>query len=115
MPSHPDTQRPRGQRRGRQLRPSLLPLEQRLVPATTFPGITGIAYDTSGDVFVSYDSTTFFSGQQQSVAEINSSGFPDEQRRIRHNRHAVRVSRHVDRGRGIGLTSQHQWARERHS
>jgi hypothetical protein len=50
-----------------------LPLERRIVPA--FPGVAGIALDTSGDVFVSYDSTTAFSGQQQSVAEVGSNGF----------------------------------------
>ena len=58
MASHPRTPRPRGDRRGRQLRPCLLRLEQRVVPSLTFPGIAGITFDTSGDVFVSYDSTT---------------------------------------------------------
>ncbi len=75
MPSHPDLKRPRGRRRGRQLRPTILPLEQRVVLATSFPGIAGITFDTSGDVFVSYDSSGRFTGQQQSVAEINASGF----------------------------------------
>ena len=64
---------PRGDRRGRTLRPSLLGLEQRVVPSLTIPGIVGIAFDTSGDVFTSYNSTGT-SGQQQSVAEFNSSG-----------------------------------------
>jgi hypothetical protein len=41
----------------------------------SFPGIAGIAFDSAGDVFVSYDSTTLFSGQQQSVAEVSSSGY----------------------------------------
>jgi MBG domain len=75
MPSHPGAARRRGERRRCQFRPSCLPLEQRAVPALTFPGIAGITFDTSGDVFVSYDSSTVFSGQQQSVAEVNSSGF----------------------------------------
>ena len=73
MASHPRMPGPRGDRRGRRLRPCLVPLEQRVVP-TMFPGIAGITFDTSGDVFVSYDSTTFGSGQQQSVAEVSSSG-----------------------------------------
>ncbi len=67
------TPRPRGHRRGHQFRPSLLPLEHRVVPSLTFPGIAGIALDTSGDVFVSYNSTGY-SGQQQSVAEVGSNG-----------------------------------------
>jgi hypothetical protein len=46
-----------------------------VVPSLTFPGIAGITFDPSGDVFVSYDSTTLFSGQQQSVAEVGSNGF----------------------------------------
>jgi hypothetical protein len=53
----------------------LFPLEERLAPALTFPGLTGITFDSAGDVFVSYDSSTVFSGQQQSVAEVNASGF----------------------------------------
>ena len=75
MASPPRTSRPRGDRRGRQLRPCLLQLEERAVPSLTFPGIAGITFDTSGDVFVSYDSTTRFSSQQQSVAEVGSNGF----------------------------------------
>ena len=58
MASHPRAPRSRGDRRGRRFRPSLLPLENRVVPALTFPGIGGITFDASGDVFVSYDSTT---------------------------------------------------------
>jgi hypothetical protein len=50
-------------------------LEPRAVPSLTFPGIAGITFDASGDVFVSYDSTTSSSGQQQSVAEVASNGF----------------------------------------
>jgi hypothetical protein len=57
------------------LLPFLVQLEERVVPSLTFPGINGVAFDTSGDVFVSYDSTTFYSGQQQSVAEVGSNGF----------------------------------------
>src|SRR5262249_46300398 len=63
-----------GDRRGGRLRPSLLWLETRLVPSQTFPGIAGITFDTSGDVFVSYNSTIGSSGQQQSVAEVGSNG-----------------------------------------
>jgi len=37
----------------------------------SIPGITGITFDTSGDVFVSYDSTEFSGQQQQSVAEFD--------------------------------------------
>jgi hypothetical protein len=75
MPSPLGAPRRRGERRRRQFRPSCLPLEQRAVPALTFPGIAGITFDTSGDIFVSYDSSTYFSGQQQSVAMVDSSGF----------------------------------------
>jgi hypothetical protein len=75
MPSHSSTPGPRGDRHRRQLRPCLLPLEPRLVPSLTFPGISGIAFDTSGDIFVSYDSATEYSGQQQSVAEVGANGF----------------------------------------
>jgi hypothetical protein len=46
-----------------------------VVPSLTFPGIAGITFDTSGDVFVSYDSTTQTSGQQQSVAEVGANGY----------------------------------------
>jgi hypothetical protein len=72
MASHPRTPGPRGDRRGRVIRPGLVRLESRVVPS--FPGIAGIALDTAGDVFVSYDSTTVFSGQQQSVAEVLTNG-----------------------------------------
>jgi hypothetical protein len=72
MASQPRAPRPRGNRRVRQLRPSVLRLEPRVVPS--FPGIAGITFDTSGDVFVSYDSTNEFSGQQQSVAEVGADG-----------------------------------------
>jgi hypothetical protein len=67
--------RSRNDRRGRPIRPCLSPLERRIVPTLTFPGIAGIAFDSSGDVFVSYDSTTAFSGQKQSVAEVGANGF----------------------------------------
>ncbi len=69
MASHTPTPRPRHDRRGRQLRPCLLQLEQRVV--LSIPGITGITFDTSGDVFVSYDSTGYSSQQQQAVAEFD--------------------------------------------
>lgn len=79
MASHPRMSGPRGIRCGRQLHPCVLPLEQRLVPtltypSLTFPGIAGITFDSSGDVFVSYNSTTGSSGQQQSVAEVPPNG-----------------------------------------
>ena len=67
----------RADRRGRRLRPSLVRLEERVVPSLS--GIAGIAFDTSdtsGDLFVSYDSTPRFSSQQQqSVALVTSNGF----------------------------------------
>src|SRR4051812_13058693 len=66
---------PRCDRRGRRFRPSLSGLEERVVPSLYFQGATGITFDASGDVFVSYDSSGFFTGQQQSVAEVSSSGF----------------------------------------
>jgi MBG domain len=75
MPSHPDVSRPRGHRRRRRLLPSLVRLEERLAPALTFPGIQGITFDASGDLFISYDSSSVSSGQQQSVAEVNANGF----------------------------------------
>src|SRR5262249_9041556 len=70
MASHPRTPWRRGDRRGWPLRPSLLRLEPRVVPTLTFPGIAGIAFDAPRDVFISYNSTTRSSGQQQSVAEV---------------------------------------------
>jgi Bacterial Ig-like domain (group 3) len=75
MASHRGTPRPRNHRRRRQIRPSLLPLDERVVPSLTFPGIAGITFDTSGDTFVSYNSTTRDSGQQQSVAEVAADGY----------------------------------------
>jgi hypothetical protein len=48
-------------------------LEGRVVPA--LPGIAGITIGSSGNVFVSYDSTGFFTGQQQAIAEVTSGGF----------------------------------------
>ena len=69
------TANPRVDRNRRRFRPSLSGLEQRIVPSLYFQGSTGITFDTSGDVFVSYDSSGFFSGQQQSVAEVSSNGF----------------------------------------
>ena len=75
MPSHPTIPSPRGGRHGRQIRPCLLQLEPRVVPSLTFPGIAGVTFDTSGDIFVSYDSSTENSGQQQSVAEVGANGF----------------------------------------
>jgi hypothetical protein len=71
MPSH--ARRPRAQRRVRQLRPCLFALEERVVPSV--PGATGIALDASGNVFVSYNSTSAGSTQQESIGEFNSNGF----------------------------------------
>ena len=73
MPLHQGTPAPRRNRRVRHLRPCLLPLEQRVVPS--FAGITGVTFDSSGDIFVSYNSTGRSSTQQQSVAEIDSDGY----------------------------------------
>jgi hypothetical protein len=75
MPTHSSTQSLRRGRHGRQLRPCLVHLEPRVVPSLTFPRIAGVTFDTSGDIFVSYDSTSEYSGQQQSVAEVDASGF----------------------------------------
>jgi hypothetical protein len=72
MVSHPRAPRPRADRRGRRLRPCLLRLEERVVPSLN--GMAGIAFDTSGDLFISYDSTTASSSQQQSIALVSSSG-----------------------------------------
>src|SRR5689334_15055114 len=59
--------------RDRRLCPSLLRLEERVNPSLYFPGIAGITFDSSGDLFVSYDSSSGTRGQ--SVAEISSGGF----------------------------------------
>jgi len=56
-------------------RPDVAQLEQRVVPSQTFAGITGITFDTSGDVFVSHNSSNYFSGQQQAVAELDPNGY----------------------------------------
>ncbi len=72
MPSQIETRRRRGNPPVRRVHPCLSELEQRVV--LSFPGITGITIDTSGDVFVSYNSTGFFTGQQQSIAELTPNG-----------------------------------------
>ena len=75
MPSHPVLAGPRRGRRARRLRPCLLQLEQRVVLSLQFPGLAGITFDSSGDVFVSYDSTPRFSSEpQESVAEFDPNG-----------------------------------------
>ena len=75
MPSHADAPGSRRHRRGRAVRPSLHPLEPRVVPSLSFSGIAGVTFDTYGDVFVSYNSTNPYTGQQQqSVAEIGANG-----------------------------------------
>jgi hypothetical protein len=72
---HWGTPRWRGGRNVRRLRPNLnlSALEGRVVPS--FPGIAGITIDSAGDIFVSYDDTGFFTGQQQAIAEVSSGGF----------------------------------------
>jgi hypothetical protein len=75
MHSNPSRRRQRAGHSRRRFLPGLLELEPVVVPSLAFPGIAGIAFDAVGDVFVSYDSTTRFSGQQQSVAEVGANGF----------------------------------------
>jgi hypothetical protein len=75
MPAIPGPSGSRGDRRLRQLRPHMMQLEDRVVLSLAFSDIAGITFDTSGDVFVSYDSATRSSGQQQSVAEVGANGF----------------------------------------
>ena len=72
MRSHSGTPRSAGNRHVRRLRPCLLQLERRTVPA--FPQVTGIALDSAGDVFVSYNDSTVTAGQQQAVAEVGPDG-----------------------------------------
>jgi hypothetical protein len=43
-------------------------------PEPGVPRIAGISSDPTGDIFATYDSTTWYSGQQQSVAEVASNG-----------------------------------------
>ncbi len=79
MPSHRAKRKPRGERR-RQLLPSVVQLEERVVLTLTLPGIEGVTYDASGDLYISWDSTgsnvVVQSGQQQqSVAEVNTDGY----------------------------------------
>ncbi len=68
MPSQFDTRRQRRSRRVRRVYPCLAELEQRTV--LSFPGITGVAINTSGDIFVSYDS----GGGEQSIYEVPPEG-----------------------------------------
>ena len=75
MASHPRTPRASWPPRPAASSVPRCTLEPRVVPSLTFPGIAGITFDTSGDVFVSYDSTTGSSGQQQSVAEVGANGY----------------------------------------
>jgi hypothetical protein len=78
MASHPRAGGPRADRRSRRLRPWPLRLEERAVPSLN--GINGIAFDTANtsnpaaDIFISYDSTTGLSGQQQSIALVTFQG-----------------------------------------
>jgi hypothetical protein len=75
MRSNAGPRGPRGHRSAPRLRPGLLELEPRVVPSLGFPDIAGITLDSSGDVYVSYNSTPRFSTQQQqSVAEVNANG-----------------------------------------
>jgi hypothetical protein len=71
--SHRYTSRGRGGRKVRRLHPNIAELEGRVVPS--FPGIAGITIDSAGDIFVSYDDSGFFTGQQQTIAEVSSGGF----------------------------------------
>ncbi len=66
---------PRGVRRGRTFCPQLAEFEARVVLSYLFPGIAGIAFDPSGDVYVSYNSTSPGLTQQQSVAEVGANGY----------------------------------------
>ena len=75
MPRRPGEPGPHRGRHRHNLRPCLLPLEHRVVMSLTFPGIAGVTFDTSGDVFVSYDSRGGSSTQQQSVAEVDANGY----------------------------------------
>ncbi len=75
MPSHRAKPKPRGNRRRRQILPSLVQLEERVVLTLAFPGIEGVTYNSSGDLYISYDSSTQRSGQEQSVAEVNADGY----------------------------------------
>ncbi len=74
MSSHAGRRTSRQGRKARYFRPLMVGLEHRVVLALTFPGIAGVAFDSSGDVFISYNSTSGFSGQQQSVAEVSAAG-----------------------------------------
>ncbi len=65
-------------RRSRRLRPFVHGLEDRIVLSNSlysYSGISGIAIDSSGQVFVSYDNSGT-SGQQQAIAEIIGTGSP---------------------------------------
>jgi hypothetical protein len=73
MPSQPGAPKARRNRRDRQIRPCVAPLESRVVPAPYVPGAAGVAIDPAGDVFVSYNSAYPFSGQQ-SVEEFDANG-----------------------------------------
>ncbi len=65
-------------RRSRRLRPFFHGLEDRVVLSSlyTFSGINGIAIDTSGRVFVSYDNSSTTGPQQQAIAEMDGGGSP---------------------------------------
>jgi hypothetical protein len=73
MLSYRDAPKMTGGRTLRRLRPSVSELEERVVPS--FPGVAGIMIDGAGDVFVSYDDSGFFTGQQQAIAEVPVGGF----------------------------------------
>ena len=75
MRFHSGAPRSPGNRRRRRLLPCLLQLERRTVPFVAFPQIAGIALDSSGDVFVSYNDFTLGAGQQQAIAEVDPNGF----------------------------------------
>ena len=70
MRAHHAARKSRGRRHRHQIRPDLFQLEQRVVLSYDFTGINGIALDTSGDLFISYNSTGRSSTPQESVAEL---------------------------------------------
>ena len=70
MSSHRAVRGCAGRRRRHQLCPELFQVEQRVVLSYDFTGINGIALDTSGDLFISYNSTGGSSSLQESVAAL---------------------------------------------
>jgi Bacterial Ig-like domain (group 3) len=76
MPSRAGASGPRRNRRARWTRPCVLELEPRVVlsqgQSQAIPGLAGVAVDTAGDVFVSYNSTPAHSSTpEESIAAFN--------------------------------------------